>query len=121
MNRNDAIDLARGHALCHGQTGDHAYLPSTDAEAAEWLPHAWVVDAIVSAVHERDISLRIKIEEHDCCAEDLMKMRQLCAELADVIAAAMREHHEDACKPGWWDGAVKVLGPNVANEAGPTA
>lgn len=47
MNRNDAIDLARAHALAHGQ--DHAYLPTTDAEAAEWLPHSWVVDAIVAA------------------------------------------------------------------------
>ena len=54
MNRNDAIDLARAHALGHGQTGDHAYLPTTDAEAAEWLPHAWVVDAIVSAAAERE-------------------------------------------------------------------
>lgn len=49
MNRNDAIDLARAHALAHGQTDDNAYLPTTDAEAAEWLPHSWVVDAIVSA------------------------------------------------------------------------
>lgn len=47
MNRNDAIDLARAHALAHGQ--DHAYLPTTGAEAAEWLPHSWVVDAIVAA------------------------------------------------------------------------
>ncbi len=54
MNRLDAIDLARAHALGHGQTGDHAYLPTTDAEAAEWLPHAWVVDAIVSAAEERE-------------------------------------------------------------------
>ena len=54
MNRLDAIDLARAHALAHGQAGDHAYLPSTDAEAAEWLPHAWVVDAIVSAATERE-------------------------------------------------------------------
>lgn len=54
MNRLDAIDLARAHALGHGQTGGHAYLPTTDAEAAEWLPHAWVVDAIVSAAEERE-------------------------------------------------------------------
>lgn len=52
MNRNDAIDLARAHALAHGQ--DHTYLPTTDTEAAEWLPHAWVVDAIVSAAAERE-------------------------------------------------------------------
>ncbi len=49
-------------------------------------------------------------------------LRQLCSELADVIVAAMRDHHEDACKPGWWDGAVKLvgqapLGPNVGGEA----
>lgn len=47
MNRNDAIDHARGCALAHAR--DHAYLPTSDAEAADWLPHAWVVDAIVSA------------------------------------------------------------------------
>lgn len=49
MTRNDAIDLARGHALAHGQAGDHAYLPTTEAKAAEWLPHAWVVDAMLAA------------------------------------------------------------------------
>lgn len=49
MNRNDAIDLARAHALAHGQAGDHAYLPTTDAEAVEWLPHSWVTDAVSAA------------------------------------------------------------------------
>ena len=92
MNRNDAIDLARAHALAHGQ--DHAYLPTTDAEAAEWLPHAWVVDAVVSVAHAQDIALRIKTEEHDCCAEDLLKLRQ---ELQNIAEAKRfdREHFDD--------------------------
>jgi hypothetical protein len=54
MTRLDAIDLARAHALAHGQSSGHSYLPTTDEEAAEWIPHAWVVDAIVSAAEERE-------------------------------------------------------------------
>ena len=57
MNRNDAIDHARDCALAHAQ--DHAYLPTSEAEAAEWLPHAWVVDAIVSAAAGREQFARI--------------------------------------------------------------
>lgn len=88
MNRNDAIDLARAHALAHGQ--DHAYLPTTDAEAAEWLPHSWVVDAIVAAVAGLEIALRIKGEESDCCAEDIQKLRAAVIGLLEIEAERIK-------------------------------
>lgn len=48
MLRLAAIDLARDAALDAGKLGDHHYLPTTEQEAANWLPHSWVIDAIVA-------------------------------------------------------------------------
>ena len=55
MTRNEAIDLARAHALAAGERGHHAnYLPTNATSALNWAPHEWVVDAIVSAAAERE-------------------------------------------------------------------
>ena len=47
MTREQAIDLARRRAL--NSKDGHGYLPVTDADAAAWMPHEWVIDAIVAA------------------------------------------------------------------------
>jgi len=57
MNESQAIELARQHALRYGQRGSHPYLPKTKEDACDWLPHEWVIGAIVAAaelavVHE---------------------------------------------------------------------
>jgi hypothetical protein len=47
MTRDQAIDIARRRALNSRDT--HAYLPVTQADAATWMPHEWVIDAILWA------------------------------------------------------------------------
>lgn len=47
LTREEAIELARRRALNSLDT--HAYLPVTDADAATWMPHEWVIDAIMAA------------------------------------------------------------------------
>lgn len=47
MNRQQAIDLARRCALNSKDT--HSYLPVTDADASVWMPHEWVIDALMAA------------------------------------------------------------------------
>lgn len=49
MTKDQAIELARAHALRDGADDLHAYLPRTETEAALWDPHAWVVAAIIAA------------------------------------------------------------------------
>ena len=46
MTKDQAIELARSHALRAGADDLHAYLPRTAEEAALWDPHEWVVGAI---------------------------------------------------------------------------
>lgn len=49
MNDGKALEIARSMALRAGRMGEHQYLPATDAAAATWEPHQWVVDAICEA------------------------------------------------------------------------
>lgn len=45
MTRDQAIALAKAHAQKHAQ--DHAYLE--DSDCADWMPHEWVIDAVLAA------------------------------------------------------------------------
>ena len=100
MNRNHAIDLARTHALVHGLSGDHAYLPTTDAEAAEWLPHAWVVGAIVeSAACARD-----QAADDAACAARYRWLRDHADDENDGDSYCTRILFETA--PEGWDAAI---------------
>ena len=47
MTRNQAIEIARQRAL-NAREG-HGYLPVTEADAQTWMPHEWVIDAILLA------------------------------------------------------------------------
>lgn len=56
MTRDEAIELARRRALNSLDT--YAYLPVTDADAATWMPHEWVIDAIMAAAERAVSSVR---------------------------------------------------------------
>ncbi len=47
MTRDQAIQIARREAL-NSREG-HGYLPVTDADAQTWMPHEWVIAAIMWA------------------------------------------------------------------------
>lgn len=47
MTRDQAIELARRKSLNSGE--GHAYLPVTNEDAQAWMPHEWVIDAILAA------------------------------------------------------------------------
>lgn len=50
MTREEAIEMCRARALAARQRGDaQEYLPSTPAEADTWLPHEWVIEAVLDA------------------------------------------------------------------------
>lgn len=44
MSREAVIEVAR--ACAYAKHDDHSYLPQTIAEAREWMPHEWVIEAI---------------------------------------------------------------------------
>ncbi len=50
--RIEATRIARETALEAGRHGMHGYLPTTEEEAATWLPHPWVIYAISKAIME---------------------------------------------------------------------
>jgi len=50
MTREEAIRLARYFA--YGARKEHAYCPqtvSTAGEVEDWMPHEWVIEAIIEA------------------------------------------------------------------------
>lgn len=54
MTRNQAIEIARQRALNTRES--HGYLPVTEADAQTWMPHEWVIDAILWATMQRDLA-----------------------------------------------------------------
>lgn len=46
-DREDAIRLLRRHALNHA--GEQSYLPMTEYEADTFVPHEWVIQAVMEA------------------------------------------------------------------------
>ena len=54
MTRNQAIEIARQRAL-NAREG-HGYLPVTEADAQTWMPHEWVIDAILLATMQCDLA-----------------------------------------------------------------
>lgn len=54
MTRNQAIEIARQRALSTRE--DHGYLPVTEADAQKWMPHEWVIDAILWATTQCDLA-----------------------------------------------------------------
>ena len=54
MTRNQAIEIARQRAL--NTREGHRYLPVTEADAATWEPHEWVIDAIRWATMQCDLA-----------------------------------------------------------------
>lgn len=46
LTRYQAIELLRRHAVAHGF--DHEYLPDA-SDAAKWMPHDWVIAAVMEA------------------------------------------------------------------------
>ncbi len=46
-DRDLAIELARRVAFT--RRAEHGYLPQTSNDAAMWMPHDWVIDAIIDA------------------------------------------------------------------------
>ena len=54
MNHNQCVEIARGAAVaCHER---HAYMPIDVQQSEQWLPHRWMVDAMLMAadVAERE-------------------------------------------------------------------
>lgn len=49
MTRDEAIEIARQRAFAAGERGDHEYLPRTAEQTKTWMPHEWVVEAIMDA------------------------------------------------------------------------
>lgn len=49
MERDEAVEIARQRALASGERGDHEYLPRTPEQAKTWMPHEWVIEAIMDA------------------------------------------------------------------------
>lgn len=47
LTEENAATFASHHALVHA--GEQSYLPTTAEEAADFVPHPWVVDAIQQA------------------------------------------------------------------------
>lgn len=47
MNREQAITIARNAALNYEQRAAYSYLPVDEAQAANWMPHGWVIEAIM--------------------------------------------------------------------------
>ena len=54
MTRNQAIEIARQRALNTRES--HGYLPVTEADAQTWMPHEWVIDAILLATMQCDLA-----------------------------------------------------------------
>ena len=54
MTRNQAIEIARQRALNARES--HGYLPVTEADAQTWMPHEWVIDAILWATMQCDLA-----------------------------------------------------------------
>lgn len=52
MHQDKAIELARDSALNCGER--HDYMPATPLLAEDWMPHRWVVDAMLMAAHEAE-------------------------------------------------------------------
>lgn len=49
MTKDQAIALAREAAFNYPQKAAYNYLPRNEVEAANWMPHGWVVNAIMKA------------------------------------------------------------------------
>ena len=49
LSQEWAERYAREAAYAFGTAGAHDYLPKTAAQAARWLPHQWVIEAIRTA------------------------------------------------------------------------
>ncbi|HNB43676.1 MAG TPA: hypothetical protein PLL72_05725 [Burkholderiaceae bacterium] len=47
MHQDRCVELAREAAVDCGER--HAYMPATELLAETWLPHRWVVDAMLMA------------------------------------------------------------------------
>lgn len=63
MTKDQAIAIARAHALRDGADELHAYLPRTAEEAALWDPHAWVVAAICEVGAKTDLLHKLLQEQ----------------------------------------------------------
>ena len=61
MTRLQVIDIAREAAFKAGSQGDHDYLPATQREAENWLPHVWVIDAVLSALEDQRKALAFQL------------------------------------------------------------
>lgn len=48
--KDQAIEIAKRHAYIAGKKGCHDYLPKTKQDLENWLPHDWVVNAILGCL-----------------------------------------------------------------------
>lgn len=55
MTRAEAIAIAREAAWSHGR--HHSYVPSESSEFTNFVPHEWVVEAILKAVNSQSYGM----------------------------------------------------------------
>ena len=80
MTRIQVIDIARQAALKAGLRGvRNDYLPITQLEAENWQPHAWVIDAVLSALEGQrkafafQLRCEIELDGFGCACEPTKK------------------------------------------------
>lgn len=52
MHQNRCVELARQAVVDCGERND--YMPKNDTQAKNWVPHRWVIDAMLAAAHEAE-------------------------------------------------------------------
>lgn len=74
MTREEAIALARTAALNYQQRAAYPYLPVDEAQAANWMPHGWAIEAIMQASAPTEFKFepttweqRLRAEYDDLC------------------------------------------------------
>lgn len=86
MNREQAIAIARSAALNYEQRAAYSYLPVNEAQAANWMPHGWVIDAIMQTA-DQFVSATIDASEPNVVifnAAEAARLQQLFADKPDL-------------------------------------
>jgi len=65
-----------------------------DIESLKVVNFTDQVKQLNSIIRQLEVALRIKKEEHDCCAEDLLKMKMQSESLARAVMADMGNKRE---------------------------
>jgi hypothetical protein len=63
MNHDQAIEIARSHAARTADNPYHEYQPTLES-ARDWMPHEWVIDAILAASEAAPTEVDLWVEIH---------------------------------------------------------